>query len=151
MSSKKVVTESFVEHPFEKIFDLEPCSTVSREVTVVTDPLVEPEEYDDKDKEIEQQFQEVYTSAMEAYVVGMDSIDDIEPKFRSRIVETSSQMLTIALNAAKEKAAMKKHKDDLGVKKQEVGKDNNTTNNTLIVADRNEMLKMLMNGKKSGV
>jgi len=143
---KSVVTIENSTHPLEEFFDIEPGSTPKEVVTVVPTELVVTETYDEKDGEIEKQFQEVYDAAMVAFDVTTGSIDSTEPKYRARNEEVAVQYLNTALAAAREKSLVKQHKDKMVVASAKATRPG-TVNNNLIVADRNEILKQLM-GKK---
>ncbi len=144
MSSETKKINVPIEHPLEEIFDIEPGTTSMPRTEVVTD-LVEAEEYDDKDNEIEEQFQAVYDHAISAFEDLSAESEVVEGKYKARVGEVANQALSTALNAAKEKANLKKHKDKIEVSKGKLGAK--TINNNLIVADRNELLKELL-GKK---
>ena len=137
------ITEKTVakDHPMEKEMDLEPNTTITTTVERSTE-LVEARTYDEKDKEIECQMQEVYDAAMDAYDDQMGISEQVEGKYKARNAEVAVQFLTAALHAAKEKRGMKEHKDKL-VPGKGSGAGVNIENQTNIVADRNEVLKML--------
>lgn len=137
--SDKIEKEKTIKHPMEEVFDIEEGTTIVPYTEVSTE-MVKAEEYDEKDSEIETQFQDVYDAAMTAFENQEDELDVIDPKYRARTAEVAVQFLNTALNAAKEKANIKQHKDKLGVTKQQKGSD--VVNNNLIV-DRNELLKMM--------
>lgn len=154
--SDKIPHDRLIIHPLEDLFGLPSGSTMSTEMVVQT-PIIKHETYDDKDVEIEKQYQEVYDAALTAYDSQMEDIGVIDPKFRARNGEIAVTFLNTALAAAKEKANLKIHRDKMSVnvKTNTVvsGENNNVTNNTqVIVADRNELLKMMMDaqGKSKG-
>jgi len=130
-----------IEHPLEEVFDIEEGTTMVEYQEHVPTELVKHEQYDDKDAEIEDQFQEVYDKAMEAFEVQAEITDQVEGKYAARNAEVSAVFLNTALSAAKEKSGQKQHKDKLSIAKQNVGKPG-TVNNNLIM-DRNELIKML--------
>lgn len=132
-------TEVAKEHPMEEEMDLEPGTTITKTVERSTE-LVEAKAYDEKDKEIEEQMQEVYDAAMDAYDDQMGISDTVEGKYKARNAEVAVQFLGAALAAAKEKRGMKEHKDKLVPTKGGTTINGNQTN---IVADRNDLLKML--------
>lgn len=105
------------------------------------------ESYDEKHSEIEDQFQNIYNHALNAFDDQMEAASEIEGKYLARNTEVANQLLTTALAAAKEKASLKKHSDHLQSKKSK--SDGPTTNiqNNFGPLDRNELLKMM---KKSG-
>lgn len=136
--------EVAIEHPLEEIFDIESGTTVMPRTEKTTE-LVATDEYDDKDNEIEKQFQEIYDAALSAFEDQVAEAEVIEGKYKARNMEVGVQLLNAALNAAKEKSSLKQHKDKTAIAKGKL--NGGTTNNTLIVADRNDILKA-MAGKK---
>lgn len=140
MSTKKVEKEIAVDHPLDELFDIEKGSTLLPVVERETE-LTAAESYDEKDKEIESQFQEVFDCAMDAFDASTRNVPG-DPKSQGVIGEVSVQYLNTALAAAKEKADMKKHKDKLLNDKNKGGPK--TLNQNLIIADRNELLKKIM-------
>lgn len=140
MSTDTIITEVAIEHPMEEIFGIESGTTMVPR-TEKTTVLATSNEYDDKDVEIEDQFQEIYDSALSAFEDMSAEVEVIEGKYKARLMEVANQSLNTALAAAKEKSHTKQHKDKLSVTKGKVS--GNTTNNTLIVADRNEILKAM--------
>lgn len=133
-----------IEHPLEGVFDIESGST-EVEVYEREGELVEAREYDEKDSEIDSQFQEIYDSAMDGYDLLSEELHRVEGKYKARVGEVSVQHLNAALNAASHKARLKEHKDKLESKKTS-GPSHVTTNNTLIVDDRSALLKQLRQG-----
>lgn len=136
-------------HPLENLFniengstDLEPYANLPIE-TRKTDLVKIPELYDNKDQEIEEQFQEIYDYAISAYENQAKEIQHVEPKYRARNHEMAIQYLNTALQAAKEKSGVKANKDKLNIDKQKLEKKTSTTNNNLIIGNRNDILKML--------
>lgn len=144
MSTDTKEIEVAIDHPLEEIFDIEGGTTLMPRTEKETD-LVPADEYDDKDDEIDGQFQEVYDAALSAFEDQVAEAELVEGKYKARNMEVGAQLLNTALAAAKEKSNMKQHKDKNAVTKGKLGAK--TTNNTLIVADRNEILKA-MSGKK---
>jgi hypothetical protein len=145
MSTETKEIEVVIEHPLEEIFDIESGTTIIPRTEKTTE-LVASEEYDDKDNEIENQFQEVYDTALAAFEDQVAEIEILEGKYKARNMEVGVQLLNTALAAAKEKSGLKQHKDKTAVAKGKLsGKTVN--HNNLIVADRNDLLKTLM-GKK---
>lgn len=130
-----------VSHPLEGVFDIEEGTTLVEYEEPTSTELVKAEEYDDKDTEIDEQFQEVYDKAMDAFEQQADIVFDVEGKYAARNAEVGAIYLNTALNAAKEKSGQKQHKDKLEIAKQNVGKPG-TVNNNLIV-DRNDLIKMI--------
>jgi hypothetical protein len=144
MSEKeKIIREKSINSPLEDIFNIEAGTTiVEYEETVGTD-LVETEAYDDKDNEIESQFQEIYDKALDAYTDQIAQNETLEGKYVARNSEVAAQFLNTALNAVKEKSNVKIQKDKL-VKKSAIGNvdgDVNLYQNNMVL-DRNELIAM---------
>lgn len=142
--TEKKTKEVNIEHPMEKVLDLEENST-SLVVADRQSNVVQAPSYDEKDEEIETQFQEVYDAAMEAFDTQMNDSMSIEPKYRARNQEIAVQFLNAALNAASHKSSMKQHKDKVTLDHAK-NAGPKTLNQNLIVADRNEILKHLHGG-----
>ena len=137
--------EKIIHLPIEDVLGIEP-GTTPIPYTEVNSPLVAYEEYDEKDTEIEEQFQELYDTALGAFETISENIDGIEPKFRARNHEVAVQYLNAALSAVKEKAGLKQHKD-----KTTTAKNTTINNNTLIVEDRNNLLKSLIEASAKNI
>jgi hypothetical protein len=128
--------------PLEETFEVEPY---------VKSDIMEYEEkdnviaksYDEKDKSLDDEFNDVYVKALDAYDSLSEELELVEGKYKARVGEVSNQFLTTALNAAKEKANLKGHKDNLSMKET-----NKTTNNNLFVGNHEELLKLLKDTKK---
>lgn len=133
-----------IEHPAEKIFDIEPGTTIVDKLEVVTEEPVQIRSYDQKDEEIDGQFQQVFNAAFEAYETQRMSTEGMNPQFTARSLEVAAQFLNTALAAASAKSNMKQNKDKNS--KITSTTNNNTTNN--LIMDRNEMLKMLLDQQK---
>jgi len=116
-------------------------------ITKLPRVIVEHESYDQKDNEIEHQFDEIYDKAINAFDTQVEATEDIEGRYMARNNEVAAQFLSTALNAAKEKANLKSHSDNLKLKKEVITKEHNITNNNLII-DRNQLLDMLNNEDK---
>ena len=140
--SKKIVKT--IKHPLEEFFEIEPGTT---EVVVFQreGELITAEGYDEKDVEIDEQFEEIYDSAMEGYDTLSEELHKVEGKYKARIGEVSVQHLNAALNAANSKAKLKETNDKLEVKRTS-GPSSVTNHNTLIVDDRGKLLEQLRKG-----
>lgn len=144
MDIKRTGTDVQTDHPMEEVFDLEPNTTIVQREERETE-MVASEEYDPKDVEIEEQFQEVYDAAMGAFESQCDEAEVVEGKYKARNAEVAVQFLNAALAAAKEKSGLKQHKDKQGIAQGKLrGGPGNTINNNLVVADRNDLLKRLL-------
>ena len=146
---KTEVTQVAIEHPMENIFDLERGSTlVERVVMAEPDEVIEPTigVYDEKDQEIDNQFQQVFNAAYMTFEAQRMSTEGMNPQFQARALEVAQQFLNTALAAASEKAKLKQAKDKIV---KPTGTVNNTTNN--LIMDRDDMLKMLLAQKEQQV
>lgn len=139
-------------HKIDKAFDIEPYETTElidfEDIKNLPSVNTVHDEYDHKDREIEDQFQEVYDKAMEAFSTQVEESADIDGKYLARNSEVANQLLTTALHAAKEKASLKQHSDHLKIKKGQQGENVTNVQNNNIMMDRNELLKM-MKGEKT--
>lgn len=144
MSEKKKV-EKAIEHPMETVLDIEPGTTLLPAVETVKSELAVVPEFDEADCEINEQFQEVYDVAMDAYETQAADIETIEPKYRARNQEVAVQYLNTALSAAKEKASLKQNKEKMVTKA--IASGTNIKDSNVIVADRNDVLKQIFGGK----
>ena len=137
--------EKNIAHPMETVLDIAECTTVVEYKEVTPTQLVVIPTYDEKDTELENQYQEIYDVAMGNVATIADEMDRVEGKYKARIGEVTATMLNVALGAVREKSVLKMHKD----KMVDTTGGNHTTNNTLVVADRNEILKLLHDKNKS--
>lgn len=126
-----------INHPLENVFNIEEGTTYVP-VKQMKKELVVPSEYDEKDNELDEQFQEVYKTAFEAYEAQAQEAELVEPRFKARNAEVAVQYLNTALQAVKEKANLKQHNDKIKLKER----NPSTVNNNLVVS-RNDLLKML--------
>lgn len=133
MSNRKIITTSTTD-VLEDVFNIEPGTTMSEIVVVEPTQMVRPPVYDDKDVEVDTQFQEVYDKALSAFEYQMERADstDIDPKYVARMHEVAANYLNTALAAAKEKAAIKSNKDKINAVMKKAAA-NVTTNNTVIM------------------
>lgn len=141
---KTEIIEVPYEHPAEQIFDLEPGSTIIDQVIATSEPTEQPIQYDDKDQEINEQFQQVFDAAFGAFESQRMSTEGMNPQFQNRALEVASTFLNTALAAASAKSQFKQAKDKIV---KPTGNVNNTTNN--LIMDRDDMLRMLMAQKQN--
>ena len=144
--SDKTTVETTIEHPLEEAFDIERGTTIVEREESLPLALVEHEEYDNKDKELEDQLEEIRSAAMDAFDAQNDVIETVDGKYAARNAEVAVQFLNTALDAVREKSNLKKHKDKLTIDKATAGKPG-TQNTTVNIFDRNELLR-LMNGEQ---
>ncbi len=141
MTEKTKITKT-IDHPMEDFLGIE-SGTTQVEVYAREGELITSEGYDDKDAEIDAQFQEIYDSAMDGYDLLAEELHKVEGKYKARVGEVSVQHLNAALNAAKAKADFKQTKDKLDRGGQKSGPSHVTNNNTLIVDDRSALIDAL--------
>lgn len=132
--------EKLVDHPLEEFFNIEPTTTEIVKFQRKTE-LIEYGEFDGKDKELEQDFQEIADAAMTSYDTIQEMVDNADTKLVARLTEVSAQMLNTALAALTKKAHLKENKDKL-IARQKIGPVKNTNN--FLVMDRNELLRKMM-------
>lgn len=111
IADAEAVHTKLISHPCEDVFDIEPGTT-----EVVTEPprqtqLVDVVTYDDKDREIEENYQEIFDRAMDTFDDIQRDLEGLEGKYKARNHEVGAQFLNAALAAAKEKQKLKEHKD----------------------------------------
>ena len=136
--------EKAIEHPMESLFGIEPGTTMVEYQHITPSESVPMPDYDQKDDEIEVKLEEIYSMAIVQAQALADSMEVAQGQHVARIGEVTATMLNVALGSVREKRMMKEHKDKLSPKSRA---DTQITNNNLIVADRNEILKMLAEGK----
>ena len=129
--------------PLEETFEVEPYVTQGNVMEYEEKDNIVGESYDEKDKSLDEEFNNVYVKALDAYSSLSEELEFVEGKYKARVGEVSNQFLNTALNAAKEKANLKGHKDNLVMKET-----NKTTNNNLFVGNHEELLKLLKDTKQ---
>lgn len=88
----------------------------------------------------------IYDTAMSAFITQTQMAQTIDPKFSARSAEVAAQYLNIALNAVQVKTHNKRERFKLKMKNSSGGAptvNGDITNNNIVVADRNDLLKML--------
>lgn len=135
-------------HPLEEHFGL-PEGSTEMVVTQRKTELEKYEPYDEKDKEIEEDYQMIMDSALDMVDKLKEHINQgAEAKFLARLAEVTGQQLNIALSAAEKKAKLKDGKDKFNFRKSTApGSKTINNNNMTIIMDRNEMLKAVMQGE----
>lgn len=134
--------KELVDHPLEEFFNIEPASTEVVKYQRKTE-LTPYQEFDEKDTELEETYQEIYDAAMTGYDNLQEMIDTADTKFAARLGEVSVQHLNVALAAASKRASLKENKDKM-LARAKSGPAGKTTNNIVLVEDRNELLRRLM-------
>lgn len=131
----------FSDHQMEEIFGIESGST--EQLPAAYDPKAAApiEMYDVKDKEIEDQYQEIFNAAMLAFHEQSDSVDVIDPKYRARAQEVAANFLNTALQSVNSKAGLKQTKEKHILTAQK--NMNDSGKNDTVIFDRNELLKAI--------
>lgn len=145
MGTEKEIIEVAIEHPMEDVLDIEPGTTMVEHVQRSTDLTVH-QSYDEKDAEIEGQYQEIFNAAMDQFDTQSGEAELVEGKYKARNAEVAAQYLNTALAAVKGKADVKMHKDKVSIETTKAGTPK-TLNQNVIVADRNDVLRAFMEGK----
>ncbi len=133
-----------MEHPLEKVFNMEKDSTnISVETVIPTTEIIQsgnvmPSQYDNLDQDIHMQADQVYKLALLAYNQQMLLSNSTEAKFANRAAEIGAQYLAVALNAVGEKSKFKQHKDKLKKSEIEMQLEQSVT------IDRNELLRNIL-------
>lgn len=133
------MSKEFVQHPFEDLFDIDSGTTLVNRPEFNDNGMVVYEQYDEKEKEIEEQYQTVYNAAFAAFTNQVMSAQmGDNPAYHGKNLEAAAKFLATALDAVKEKAELK-HKKDKSTAKPSA---TNVTNNNLIM-DREDLINML--------
>jgi len=128
-------------HPLEEHFGIKKGSTEIVTVQRKTVDLVKPEQYDEKDVEIEKDYQEIADSALNIVELLKSQLATSEPKYMARLAEVIGQQLNTALSAVDKKAKMKSGKDNYLLRKEKATTPKNV-NQTLII-NREALLDMM--------
>lgn len=143
-----------IKHPLDEVFNMDSDDfDIEKEYSMVeepkpgvpvasTEPVPDPK--DEDDKLVEERIDEVYTEAMEAFRNQSAYTEVIEPRFAARNAEVAANYLNIALQAANSRAKVKsdrKRANQTFVPYSNQG--NGKTTNNVIIANREEILKMI--------
>jgi hypothetical protein len=109
----------------------------------VTQLEAPPDVKDDDDKLVEKRIDEVYDTAMAAYHNQSAFIEIVDPKFAARNAEVAANYLNIALAAANSRANVKRDRKRANQTFIPYGQPGGKTTNNFVVADRNQILKMM--------
>lgn len=148
------------EDPLETVFDIQTSDEIKAEDTMhgvvpvdddygmaTLQPNPEGHQDDAEDLAISSKMDDVYDKALGAFEEQTAYIQVIEPRYAARNAEVAAQYLKIALDAVSTRANVKRDKKKNA---QYVPFNNSGSGNqNVIVADRNDLLKMINDGKKS--
>lgn len=139
-----------MKHPLEDVFNMDEGTTFDIEKEYAMIPKAEqpvvpteapPDVKDEDDLETDKKIDEIYVAAMETFQNQIAYTEIIEPRYAARNAEVAANYLTIALQAASSKAKIKADRKKTNAAFIPYG--NNKTTNNLIIADRNEVLRMI--------
>jgi hypothetical protein len=103
-----------------------------------------PDVKDEDDVLVEQRIDEVYDAAIGAFNNQMAYTEIIEPRYAARNAEVAANYLNIALAAANSRAKVKTDRKRANQQFVPYAQPGGKTTNNLIVADRNSILKMML-------
>ena len=154
IADAEAVHTKLIEHPCEEVFDIEPGTT-----EVITEPprqteLVEVVTYDEKDREIEENYQEIFDRAMDTFDDIQRDLEGLEGKYKARNHEVGAQFLNAALAAAKEKQKLKEHKDkhsSAGGQPAAIGGTINNNTQVNIAASTTDLVRMIQENNGGAV
>ena len=143
-----------MKHPLEETFGLDgsynsdplegtDLTTIEDDQYAIVPQQAAPDQPDEEDKEINKKIDTIYGEAMTAYQNQTAFVEILEPRYAARNAEVAANYLNTALNAVALRAKVKNER-----KKAAGGfvpYANQTTNN-VVVADRNQLLKMMAEG-----
>lgn len=156
-------------NPLEKVFDIEPGSTPvfhdihrvaatevnDRASTIIdptsgevverkSDPNVEEIQKEERleDLHIDGQLETVHTNALVAFEKSSRMSEEVDPRFAARNAEVAAQYLNIALNAVNSRVDAKFKRQKIRHAALKAGTPQ-TLNQTVIIADRNDVLKQI--------
>src|SRR5271167_1141404 len=145
-----------LQHPLESVFnmgendmDIEKeygegtLTNVPPQQVTLTPAEAPPDVKDEDDKLIEGNIDKVYEAAMDAFNTQTAFIEVIDPKFAARNAEVAANYLNIALQAAVGRSRVKTDRKRSNQQFIPYGQPGGKTTNNLIIADRNEILKMI--------
>lgn len=143
MSIRHIEKIENIAHPLEEYFNIESGSTEVVRYERKTE-LLKYEEFDEKDSELEQTYQEIYDAAMTGFDTLKDIMDTADTKVVARLAEVGVQHLNAALAAASKKAHLKENKDKLIARAKAAGPKNLSQTMIVISGNRNDILKQAL-------
>ena len=147
MSTDEEIIDKASAHPMEDLFDIESETTNVPTVQRTTQMATSVDHpYDDKDNEIDEQFQEIYDTALEAYGAQSQEAELVEGKYKARNQEIAVQFLNTALAAAANKGTLKNNKEKLALaalKISQSAREGGPNKDGLVTGDRNAILRAL--------
>lgn len=137
-------------HPLESVFGIEEGSLdIQQEYGVAEVPVpgqLEAAPVDHKDEDdvlIEKRLDDVYEVAIQTFQQQTAYTEIIEPRYAARNAEVAANYLNIALAAANSRAKVKSDRKRANQAFVPYGPGGGKTTNNLVIADRNDILKMI--------
>jgi len=88
---------------------------------------------------------DVYERAIMAFEEQVNNASIVEPRFAARNMEVAKMFLDSAMEALKLRNSQEQHGDKIKIAKAKLGRiPGKTVNNNLIIADRNDILKRVL-------
>ena len=131
-------------HPLDALFDMPP--SIMNQPDDTSEQIVDAS-YDEKDVDLDSELADIARIAKDTFFENKIHISQVEPKYRGEMLNATTNLLNTALQAIKEKAELKKHKDKI-VSRQGRVTIGNSENTNIIVADRNTLLEQMRKEKK---
>lgn len=114
---------------------------VPKETAIDAQPS--PDIKDEDDILIERRIDEVYDAAMEAFAKQSEYTEIIEPRYAARNAEVAANYLNIALQAANSRSRVKTDRKRANQAFVPYPNGSSKTTNNILVASREEILKMI--------
>ncbi|MEM4260500.1 MAG: hypothetical protein QXG00_04645 [Candidatus Woesearchaeota archaeon] len=157
--------ENYKTHPLETILNIEEGEffnnkekfeeTMSETLPTIVAPTevvhVESPPKDEEDIAIDKNIDTVYDKALTAFNSQTEMVEIVDPRYAARTAEVAATYLNIALNAMAVKSKVKSERarrGQAGFVPYANSAGAKTINNNLIVADRNDILKMMIQDDK---
>lgn len=145
-----------MKNPLDTVFNVQESEIINVEDTAhgvipasdnyvtTTAQAINPQGYQDdaEDKQISAKIDDVYDKAIDAFEEQTAYTQIIEPRYAARNAEVAAGYLKIALDAATSRAKVKEGKAKSAAFIP-FANNANTINQNVVVADRNDLLKML--------
>jgi hypothetical protein len=144
MSTKELATKKKKPKAIENFFNL-PMSEkrLAEQEPAPPAKTVQAPEYDEKDDEVEELYENIHDAAMQTHERILDDIEDMEPKYAARNYEVAANFLNIALSAADKKGKLKEHKDKLQTKSQPAAPTIGSITNQSVTINTTDLIKQL--------
>ena len=104
-----------------------------------------PDSTEGEKLEINESLRDVYERAIMAFEEQVNNAAIVDPRYAARNMEVAKMFLDSAMEALKLRNSQDQHKDKIEVAKARLGRlPGKTVNNNLIVADRNDILRRVL-------